>query len=276
MTTPAAAKSECTACNKMITSSNWSRHIKSQEHAKNTTSQKISTTPAAATITKRTQAALAVDAVLELYPAATISKICEVLEETYALSTIENYLRLGYFLPHAATWTKRTLAQNELFMRNLRDRITATKDESPFTPAFIIQEKLEDSTIPTLAKLYMLMPIRSEAFCKIVLTPTDRPDETETNYINTTTGTLTTYGDKTTSYERIKLDKATVQLVGQMTNSDKRICPNSKYLQRLLMKHLDSNTFEIRRIYAIQHTDDIYAARILGHKVSTHRGIYKH
>lgn len=267
----------CKDCGRDITYKNWARHVNSMAHKKSIASSRISKDPAKATIKQRENSEIVIDSIMKANPNIDIEGIFNIMKENYALATIENYLRLGYLRVYHDKLSKKELARAEVFMRDIKDSIADEQDAKERVKPYNTFEIIK-TDIPDIVKLYIIMPLRSESFCKIKLWSTARSDDDEQNYINTTTHELFTYNNKTTAFEHIKLDIHTRNILKNFTDmidTNTQICSNSKNLQRLLDKYLNVNTYDVRRVYAIDYPKHTYASRVLGHKITTHRGLYQ-
>lgn len=261
---------ECKLCKKEITRANLARHNKSKDHISKVESIE-GILPQSTKNEKYKKYEDIIDRILISNQEQNINNIYCNLKHEYTLQEIEKILRLGYFRPYYASWEKKEARKNEAFMRGLKLDIAEIEDATPKadtqgaqTLVSTIYDKLQTPDTPPIAKLYLLLPIRTGAFCDLIITTA--PIYGCRTYINISTGELFVYDNKSDTEKYVKLDKQTCDILPMLTDyigTNKPILPNTKALHRLLSKYINATTCDIKKAYMNYNTDKRYAERLL-------------
>lgn len=260
-------------CGKEITKTNLSRHTKSIQHKEIMVNKKISQNPSPNTILVRENSDKHIDSIMNNIPNARINIVYEKLKEKgLAGSTVEKILRVGYMRKYAITLDRKELRHAEIFIRDLKDTIQMENDKKEIEMP-ILKDIIDNPKTPNEIRLYCMMPLRLESYTKLIIS--DKAEELEDqNHINLNDGKLYVYNTKMSDADIVILNKDTIDLAKTIKHNI-QLYGSPSSLQRALARYVGYNSQTIRKAYAIQHSNRVYAARVLGHSNVTHRGYYE-
>jgi hypothetical protein len=262
-------KIHCDSCNVDISRSGLSRHVKTQKHISKSAPGNIAANPAPSTEKSRDNAKKHIDKLLSMNKNPTPEEMYKFLQgEKLANSTIHKTIRQGYLVHYHKELDRKTINKYEVFLRDLKDDIQRESDNKDIDVP-TIAHLLKSPKLPGWIRLYLHMPLRIESFTKLKILKNGTDEEI--NHINLSTGKLHTYKNKMNDYDEIKLTPETLAIASEIMGEK---IPQLRTATRHLQSYTGTNSQLIRRAFAEQTPDKVYAARLLGHTYNTHLGTY--
>lgn len=275
----------CEICNKTVT--NITSHNKSQAHIlkSNTIKQEQVSDN---TLKNRDTAKKAVDTIIEEnnIDIKNYKMVFNCLREKYALTTSIAYFKSGYLLNYDKLFTKKEYNHIHVFILNINDEINQEKiiKDNEEAPKMLLKDidltKIHKEEDRKLISLYMILPLRLTEFLSIKVFNNFNLEtmEKEHNYIVLSNKTLYINKSKTNTYDEIILKDDIIDKVTKLVNIDNNITIYSNKTQKAfqkILKPLNINTQDMRRMFAEECYDKVYAARLLQHTLKTHVTTYR-
>lgn len=275
----------CEICNKTVT--NITSHNKSQAHIlkSNTIKQEQVSDN---TLKNRDTAKKAVDTIIEEnnIDIKNYKMVFNCLREKYALSTSIAYYKSGYLFNYDKLFTKKEYNQIHVFILNINDEIVNEKllkdNEEP--PRILLKDidltKINKDEDKKLISLYTSLPLRITEFLNIKVFDNFNLDtmDNEYNYIMLSNKTLYINKSKTNAYDEIVLKDDIIDKVTILNTINKNVTIYNNKTPRAfekVLKPLNLTTQLLRKMYAEEYPDKVYASRILQHNFKTHVTTYR-
>jgi len=197
------------------------------------------------------------------------------LKSKYSDSSIRSIMRQG-FLHQYNDLKPFKLKEFKVFLRDLEDKINKNRIELDKTKD---KKTLDDIKSKNRhVQLYLILPLRISTFVNLHIIDNDKEAPKEHTYINISNNELTFINTKTTEYDNFKLKDNVVNFINKFFSDkindgpvyEKQVNTFSK-----LLKSLNTNSQEIRKLYSMDSNDPVYSARVLNHTYKVHKGIYE-
>lgn len=218
-----------------------------------------------------------------------ISKVYDILIQTYKLNTIENYLRLGLINNKQLNFTTKQSNDMNVFMKNIQQNIYRQREQEDEAIKDIDINEINndvDSLYFNLIELYKKIPVRASEFIKIKIVSyeectkdANNDIDTNFNFIVMDSKTLILNNTKTSKYDEVNLNDDVIEFIthrfSEKIDCNKPIFNKTLRTFERLIKQTGHNSQQIRKIYANSNKDDIAgAARLLNHSIGMHLSKY--
>ena len=275
----------CDVCEKSL-SSNIKRHLLTNIHIKNSAHQSIKSEDQITENTKlfRSNSKLQVEKIISdnNIEQKDYKRIFECLTEKYKLTTSLNYFKSGYLMTYEKLFNKREYKYINVFLNDIVDKINNEKIINDDQTIDKSMTSIDTNSLKPMDKniidLYKVMPLRISEFINIRVF-SEKPEilHNENNYIILDDNKILINRSKTKQYDEFLLTNEIMEKVKTIKNIDNNLnlYDHSVRTFQNLLNSINTTTQEIRKIYAQEYEDKIYAARVLGHKLETHLTCYR-
>lgn len=264
----------CEDCKKTFKIKSFPQHIKTERHKKKI--ETIKEPVNKINYSKTNNALNEINIILKSgIHYGNVEGIYNELKKKYKDSTIELMLRIGLLKNYLHLFTPEEEDNVLLFISELKEKVMNDRPDVIKTYNDFDLTKLNDSE-KIIVKLYLMIPLRMNEF--LLLVPVNSIDKNNinrsNNYIVLEDKLIYLFNTKVNKIARIKINDDIVNYVKNNFTIGERIYNKHQNSLFKTFKKLNTNTYEIRRIFAQQNTG-IQSKNILNHSYCTHVGIYK-
>ena len=269
----------CEICNTSVAARGKVQHLSTKKHATNATNfnkmkgKGVPTNPN--TLKTYNNAAKYFDDITEYMPPEDAYGHVKSQNPDLKDSSIHTIIRMGYFRDNINKWDSAKINAYTVYLADLKDSFISEQFDKETEAEELpdIKKIFHNESTPLAVKLYTMLPLRVDSFNNLRITTNPLPEQ---NNINPETGSITLFNGKTNKYDTFKLAPNVIKFIDSNTKAleNKPLISSVRSFQRTLLDKYGTNTQLIRRAYAETVKPKTYAARVLQHSNTTHRGHY--
>ena len=207
--------------------------------------------------------------------------VFEELIKKFSLASALNYFKSGYLMNFKNKFDEEEIKFINVFIANINDDIDNKKINNDQNSQNKTMDDIDTSKLQhydkMLIELYKVLPLRLSEFIHIkVYTTRPKVMSSKSNYLILDEGKIYINRSKTRKYDEFEIKNNIIKRAEFIKNINNgvNIYELSDRSFQYLLKSINTNTQQIRKIFAQTEPDKVYASRILQHKLDTHLRTY--